>query len=139
MATTIRSELSEKNEYWIEKHRYYELRHFCLQYPIWKKAYNSIDGMSKRSVDLTTRSKNNLINSPTDKCVDALLFYSDRMKLVEQAAIETDPILHSYILNAVTCGVSYNHLKTKLEIPCCKDVYYKLYRRFFWILNKTRN
>ena len=39
MATTIRPELSEKNPYWIEKHRYYELKHFCLQYPIWRKAY----------------------------------------------------------------------------------------------------
>ena len=39
MGTTIRPELSEKNPYWIERHRYYELKHFCLQYPIWKKAY----------------------------------------------------------------------------------------------------
>lgn len=37
MGTTLRAELSEKNPYWIEKHRYYELKHFCLQYPIWKK------------------------------------------------------------------------------------------------------
>ena len=41
MATEIRPELSEKNPYWIGKHRYYELKHFCLQYPIWKKAYNA--------------------------------------------------------------------------------------------------
>ena len=34
MGTTLRAELSEKNPYWIEKHRYYELKHFCLQYPI---------------------------------------------------------------------------------------------------------
>lgn len=40
MATTIRPELSEKNPYWIEKHRYYELKHFCLQYPIWQKQYS---------------------------------------------------------------------------------------------------
>ena len=26
-----------ENPYWIERHRYYELKHFCLQYPIWKK------------------------------------------------------------------------------------------------------
>ena len=31
MATMIRPELSEKNPYWIERHRYYELKHFCLQ------------------------------------------------------------------------------------------------------------
>lgn len=28
MGTTIRPELSEKNPYWIERHRYYELKHF---------------------------------------------------------------------------------------------------------------
>lgn len=26
MGTTLRAELSEKNPYWIEKHRYYELQ-----------------------------------------------------------------------------------------------------------------
>lgn len=39
-------ELSEKNPYWIERHRYYELKHFCLQHPLWKKEYDMIDGAS---------------------------------------------------------------------------------------------
>ena len=42
MSTLIRPELSETNRYWIEKHRYYELKHFCLQYPLWRHAYNSL-------------------------------------------------------------------------------------------------
>lgn len=54
MATEIRPELSEKNPYWIGKHRYYELKHFCLQYPIWKKAYNALLGLSSRPNDLDT-------------------------------------------------------------------------------------
>lgn len=33
MANDIRPEVSQKNPYWIGKHRYYELKHFCLQYP----------------------------------------------------------------------------------------------------------
>lgn len=37
MSTVLRAELSRKNRYWISKHRYYELKHFCLQYPEWKK------------------------------------------------------------------------------------------------------
>ena len=52
MGTTIRPELSEKNPYWIEKHRYYELKHFCLQYPIWRKTYSALDGLTNRSTDL---------------------------------------------------------------------------------------
>lgn len=138
MGTTIRPEVSTKNVYWIERHRYYELKHFCLQYPIWKKAYAGLDGLSKRPADLVLFSKSNNISDPTAKCTEARLFYFERMKMVEQAAIATDAELSSYILKAVTEGISYDHLKARLEIPCCKDTYYNLYRRFFWLLNKER-
>lgn len=139
MGTTIRPELSENNKYWIEKHRYYELKHFCLQYPIWKKAYLALDGFSKRPLDLAILSKTNVHSDPTAKCAEARSFYFERMGVVEQTAIATDSELSSYILKAVTEGVSYDHLKARLEIPCSRDTYYELYRRFFWLLNKTRN
>ncbi len=138
MGTTIRPELSEKNKYWIEKHRYYELKHFCLQYPIWKKARAALDGLSRRPYDLVSLSKTNVIGDPTAKCAEASLFYSKRMEMIERVAKETDSELSSYILKAVTQGISYDRLKARLEIPCCKDTYYELYRRFFWILNKER-
>ncbi len=50
MSTTIRPELSDKNKYWIDRHRYYELKHFCMQYDIWKQAYDIVDGRSKRTI-----------------------------------------------------------------------------------------
>lgn len=139
MGTIIRPELSEKNKYWIEKHRYYELKHFCLQYPIWKKAYLALDGLSKRPINLVMSSKTNVHSDPVAKCVEARSFYFERMGLIEQTAIATDADLSNYILRAVTEGISYDHLKARLEIPCCRDIYYELYRRFFWLLNKARN
>lgn len=39
-----RAQLSVKNPCHIPKHRYYELKHFCLQYPDWKKALVLLDG-----------------------------------------------------------------------------------------------
>lgn len=138
MGTTIRPEISKKNKYWIERHRYYELKHFCLQYPIWRKAYAALDGLSVRPYDFTMCSKTNNPSDPTAKCVEARLFYFERMAMIEQTAIATDAELSSYILKAVTEEISYDYLKTRLEIPCCKDVYYELYRRFFWLLNKER-
>ncbi|MBS6180507.1 MAG: hypothetical protein KH921_06940 [Erysipelotrichaceae bacterium] len=138
MATTIRPELSMKNQYWIEKHRYYELKHFCLQYPIWKKAYLALDGLSKRSSDLVAFSQTNGFGSPTERCAEARMVYADKMGMVEQTALATDAELASYILQAVTTGLSYDTLKARLEIPCCKDTYYNLYRRFFWLLSKKR-
>ena len=57
MANDIRPEVSQKNPYWIGKHRYYELKHFCLQYPIWKKAYLSLDALSKRPLTFRSLSR----------------------------------------------------------------------------------
>lgn len=138
MSTTIRAELSERNKYWIEKHRYYELKHFCLQYPLWRKARAALDSLSKRPNNSEAVSRTNKISSPVEKCVEARLFYTDRMELLENVANETDKVMAVYILKAVTEGISYDHLKVRMNVPCCKDTYYELYRRFFWLLNKAR-
>lgn len=139
MARDIRPELSKKNKYWIDKNRFYELKYFCLQYPLWKAAYDALDGIYIRSYDLTITSKLGLPGDNVGHCVEERLRYFERMQAVEQAAIDADPDLSSYILKAVTEGLSYNHLKARLEIPCSRDTYYDRYRRFFWLLSKSRN
>lgn len=138
MGTVLRPELSEKNKYWINRHRYYELRHFCLQYPIWRKAYAALDGLSRRPSDLLVIEKSG-VSDPTARCAVSKAFFSDRMEMVEGAAKECDPELGRYILAGVTEGLSYDRLHAKHGVPCCKEVYYALYRRFFWLLNRARN
>lgn len=138
MSTMIRPELSEQNKYWIEKHRYYELKHFCLQYPIWKNAYIALLDLKGSSLNSTLLSKTNVIKDPTSKSAEARLFYSNRMNMIEKIAAATDATLSNYILKAVTEGISYDSLRTRFEIPCCKDTYYNLYRRFFWLLSIER-
>ena len=86
MGTNIRPELSNKSPYWIERHRYYELKHFCLQYPIWKRAYAALGNLGANPQTLMLFSKTNQRNSPTERCAVARLYYLERMKLVEQAA-----------------------------------------------------
>lgn len=139
MSAILKPELSEKNESWIEKHRYYELKHFCLQYPIWKKAYLALDGYSRSSHTINETAISNQVSDPVSKCVEAKLFYWERMNLVNEVAKDTSDDLYPYILKGVTEGLSYSYLKSRLEIPCCRDVYYKLYRQFFWLLNNARN
>lgn len=139
MSTDIRAEVSKKNPYWIERHRYYELKHFCLQYPIWWQSYYSLEGLSGRPESLEIcRNKYNMSN-PTERIAIIRANYSDKMRMVEEAAEESDPTLSKYIMLGVTKGASYTLLSTKYNIPCCRDTYYTLYRRFFWLLNKKRN
>lgn len=134
-----RSELSEKNPYWIERHRYHELKQFCLQYPIWKKTYESIDGLLGRPADLSTFGKAKHISNPTERIGIMKAYYSERMDMIWRAAEKAEPELAQYIVRGVTEGLSYDLIKVKMDIPCCKDVYYSAYRRFFWILNKERD
>ncbi len=138
MSTSIRPELSPKNCYWIEKHRYYELKHFCLQYPTWRRKYNSLICYPSSWPKLVPPTKTNVIGDPVTMFVDERLFYANRMDMLERVAKETDEKLASYILKAITEGISYDHLRARTDIPCCKDTYYDLYRRFFWLLSKER-
>ena len=58
--------------------------------------------------------------------------------MIEKTAKETDLSLAEYIVIGVTEGISYDLLRVNYNIPCCKDIYYECYRRFFWLLNKVR-
>ena len=139
MATVIRAEISEKNKYWIDKHRHYELKHFCLQYPEWKKLYAEFSDVSVPLSMMERIPTSNLPGDPTAKRAMMKAYYGEKIKLIEKVALETDIYLHNYILKAVTEGLSFTYLKTRLDIPCGKDMYYDRYRRFFWLLSKARN
>lgn len=139
MATLIRPQISEKNKYYIDKHRYYELKHFCLQYKEWKRAYRSCSEAIIFSSSFEQIIKPNTPSDITGKYATLRAQYAEKIKMVEQAAMHADPDLYEYILKAVTEGLSYTHLKTRLNIPCGRDMYYDRYRRFFWLLSAGRD
>lgn len=139
MATKIRPEISSKNKYWISKHRHYELKHFCLQYPTWKRTYAAIDELSMSPPMVERTSSSGRPGDPTANCVLRKAYYLERISLIEKIAREADRDLYLYILKAVTEDLSYTYLKTRLEIPCGRDMYYDRYRKFFWLLSEARN
>jgi hypothetical protein len=138
MATTVRAQISEKNKYYIDKHRHYELKHYCLQYPAWKRAYTDcLDRDTPVSMIAGTRQTDGVYDPSSTRAVTRA-YYSNKMEMLEQVAKDADKYLWQYILKAVTEGLSYTYLRTKLGIPCGKDMYYDRYRRFFWLLSEMR-
>ena len=124
--------LSEKNPYWLERHRFYELRHFCLQYPYWKEQYKKYDGLAKKGIIHVASSKS---GSPTENAAVEAIFYKEKMEQVEKCCKKAADDLWEYLFKGVTQGIGYNDLRP----PCCKDVYYDIYRKFFFLLDKKRN
>lgn len=133
----LRPELSKTNKYWIERTRYYELKYFCLQYPLWKKAHEQLVTAPISSYELVRTSEGTL-RDPVAIAASERELYSRRIILIEKTVRDTDPFLASYLLKAVTEGHAYNYLSTRLEIPCSRDTYYDRYRKFFWLLDRYK-
>lgn len=132
----LKSELSEKSKYWISRHRYYELKHFCLQYPEWRRLYADLEFKMEGNIGDGVASST--ISDPTAKLGQMRADLKRAMELVERCALEADPILGKYVLKGVTRGITFVRLQTMEEIPCGKDLYYDCYRRFFWLLSQRK-
>ena len=137
MSTTIKPVLSTKNPYYISKHRYYELKHFCLQYPEWRKELEQLY-LEPGSLNMNY-IKSSIPSDRTSEIAMRRIKLQTKMKLVEQAALAADPGLANYILVAVTDGVNYEFLRMRMNIPCCRDTFYECYRKFFKVLSDSQN
>ena len=137
----VRSEVSKKNKYYISKNRFYELRYFCRQYITWKKAIDVIDGYSTNPeyAEVINRYTKCVHGDPTARAAELRCKYVANIELIERIAKETDPIIGNYILHAVSHGLSYDKIRARFDIPCSKDTYYDLYRKFFYLLDIARD
>lgn len=132
----LKPELSTKNRYWLPRHRYYELRHFCLQYPEWKRLYSRLD------VNLVkipgVKIQDSRIKRPVENLSILREELEKNMRLIEKVCKEADKALWPYIFRAVTEGLTYTNLSMVYDIPCGRDMFYDRYRKFFWLLSGER-
>lgn len=125
------SPLSKDNPYWLPKNRYYELKYFCLQFDDWKKRKAAIDGLA------TMKHR-----SPTEYEAIERIALEENIKIVEHSIRLTvgDVLgIEKPLLDGVTKGKSYDSMKAKNHIPCCREAYYRYYRKFFWVLDSLTN
>ena len=139
MSTKIKPELSKKNPHYISKHRFYELRNYCLQYYEWKAALRNADGYNCKSRFIVVDPNEDMMKeSYVEKAVITREDLQLRIHTIELAADVTDKELAPWILKGVTIPASYDYLSMREGIPCSRDTYYKRYRKFFCVLDKLR-
>ena len=130
-----RPEISVKNKYWIPKYRYLELKNFCLQYPEWKLALNSITLLQANSQNFTSGN----FSDPTSAIALKRNEYSSKISVIEQTAKEADDALYRWLIKGITGSYGYDYLKYQMNMPASRSMYYNRYRKFFFILDKKRN
>lgn len=137
MSTNIRAEISSKNKYYISKHRYYELMHFCRQYGEWKKDADSLLTTANNLLDEKVQTSNDI--SEVEKMAMRREEYLNKIDMVDSTIRNNIDIgLQKYIFIAVTTGTSYEKILAMMDVPCCKNCFYAQYRKFFYELDKVR-
>lgn len=102
-------------KYSISKHRFYELKHWCLQYHEWEELYSQLDGYETEQGDTT--SKEGMLRAEL----------RSRMDLIRKICIDTDDDIWESLLRTVIGDANL--------IPTSSYIY----KKFFWLLDKARD
>ncbi len=125
-------------DYGISKYRYKELKAFCQQYDEKKNKIQyglpsvKQDGMPKGSGPA---------GSPVEQQAIENTLYMRDIRMIEEAAVQTNPAIWKYILKSVTQDLSYEFVMYDAElgrISVGKTEFYGYRRLFYDYLNKLK-
>lgn len=129
--------LSTKNPYYLTKHRFYEVYHYAMQYQEWKDEYRTAEQTMRGIAYDGVKVKSSGSGDALERVAIRLTELSEKIEMLETVARETDKDLSEYILRGATDEqVTYNYLSMVLHIPCSRNTYYSLRRKFYWLLSK---
>lgn len=125
------------DDYGISKHRYQELKAFCLQYD--EKKNKIKYGLSSVNHDGTTGSGG--VGRPTEQQAINNERYTKDCHMIEEAAIRANPVIWKYIIKSVTQGLPYEFIEYDDEfgrITVGKTDFYAYRRLFYSFLNDLK-
>ena len=125
------------DDYGISRHRYEELKAFCLQYNE-KKAKISY---GLKGVVQDGQPHGSSTGNPTEAAAIRNTIYLKDCEMIEQAAIAASAEIYAYIIKSVTNDLSYQFIEydKKLgRIPMGINEFYGYRRLFYHYLDKIK-
>lgn len=112
-------------KYYISKQKFLTARHFCLQYSERRDEYSALSRGDISGINYDGMPHGSTVGNPTEAKAIRLEELSRKISLIEQTAIEAGEDIAEWILKSVTSeDVTFYYLKTVMNIPCEKDMYY---------------
>lgn len=126
-----------KKKWGITKHAFYQAYHFALRYNEFKDILKyKTDTVGSQEIDGMPRGNGN--GDATQSLAIVRQQAARNCEMIEQTANEADADIYQYILKAVTEeGVTFKYLKTVMDMPCEKDMFYDRRRKFYFLLSKN--
>lgn len=132
----MKNEISKKNPYWIPRHRYLELKNWCLQYHEWEKEYDACVYLTSK---IPRGEKSSNVSDPTSKMAVHMSELKKNMDLVNWICEEVAPDFTISLLVAIVNNFSYDDVVMYNPTLPSRAEWYKTRRRFFYILSQKRD
>ena len=120
-------------KYKLSKEEYLSAKYYALRYNAWLDEYNALKD-SVAAVVPDDMPHGSGPGNPTERLAIRREELRKKMKVVEDAAAETDSEYCQWILKRVVHGLSYDYLATYENLFCSRATFYRMIRKFYWIL-----
>lgn len=125
--------LSDKNKYSLPKEDYLTAIHYSLRYPMWvEELRTAADTGSAIRYDRDKVQTSNDSDQTADVAM-RMAELSSRIDLIDEIISRVSGGLDSWLRLGVCHGLTFEQLKGK-DIPCERDKYYLMRRRFYYEL-----
>lgn len=122
---------AQDSPYWLPKHTYISVVHFCYGYPEYKRRYDELC-QTYKGINTDGMPHGNGISDPVAQAVEQREKLSKKIEMIENTADEVGGDLASYLKRGVTDEkATYNYLHEILRMPCGRETYYLLRRKFY--------
>lgn len=122
-----------RGKYKLERHEFFTAYHYALQYNAWRDQYEALDG--RKAIAMDGMPHGTTCGNPTEAIGMKRAALADKMRLIERVANEVAPDLYKWLFKAVTNeGITFPYLETVMNIPCSKNTFYEVRRKFYYRL-----
>lgn len=134
-----RMRAAKTGKYAITKHEFYTCLHFAYQYQEWLDKYNALsDSVKAITSDGMPHGMN--VSNPTEHLAIKRSELKDKMDLIDTCVLEAvdgDKVMYEFLHRGVTDErVNCNYLVTTMNMPCSRNTYYAMRRRFYYYLSQ---
>ena len=115
------------------------LKHFCFSYREMQDERNKLLSSGIKAVAYDGMPHSGSVSNPTEQAGIRLAEIDNNISIIENTAAEVGGNLFSYLLRGVTDHyATYKYLRYTLHMPCGKNMYYSIRRRFYYELSQKR-
>lgn len=122
----------------ISRDRYFELLHFCRQYPEWKREANSMLGV--RAVRVDGMPHGNGKRDPVAMAAEKRDWLLEKIRIIDDCARSIGGgEWYAAILQNVCIGKPYTQMDRALMPTSDKNAFFKYRREFFEVLDRKKD